>query len=210
MQTVLDVLGAILSALSGGFIQRELSAVGGSSTQHDAEVRITFLSNVAVAWLLTGFGRCHSRTAVAPPSSTRCWLICVFGVAILAEGLAIDFGVGKQARSSMAFLPLLASHCSSHRRFNGGRLQVVCMPYRIWSLGGNGISKVISISPRLLSRLALQVRYISRSCLSIKQSLPLACALSSLLGVCRLGHQCFSQSTSVFQLCYCGDSRTDR
>ena len=36
-------------------------------------------------------------------------LLCFFVVATLAEGLAIEFGTGKQARSSLAFLPLLAS-----------------------------------------------------------------------------------------------------
>jgi len=35
-------------------------------------------------------------------------LLGFFLVATLAEGLAIDFGTGKQARSSLAFLPLLA------------------------------------------------------------------------------------------------------
>jgi putative nucleotidyltransferase with HDIG domain len=36
-------------------------------------------------------------------------LFALFGVAVLAEGLAIDFGTGKQARASLAFLPFLAS-----------------------------------------------------------------------------------------------------
>jgi putative nucleotidyltransferase with HDIG domain len=36
-------------------------------------------------------------------------LVCFVGVGILSEGLAIDFGSGKQASSSLAFLPFLAS-----------------------------------------------------------------------------------------------------
>lgn len=35
-------------------------------------------------------------------------LLCFIGVGILSEGLAIDFGTGRQASSSLAFLPFLA------------------------------------------------------------------------------------------------------
>jgi putative nucleotidyltransferase with HDIG domain len=41
------------------------------------------------------------------PRSHAIGLFAFFSVAVVAEGLAIDFGTGKQARSSLAFLPFL-------------------------------------------------------------------------------------------------------
>jgi putative nucleotidyltransferase with HDIG domain len=42
------------------------------------------------------------------PSKHLLGLLAFFGVAVLAEGLAIEFRTGQQARSSLAFLPFLA------------------------------------------------------------------------------------------------------